>query len=157
MRHRYMFVLTAAAGLALAGCGGPDGEAEVDRALEELNVTDESGLSDVMIQAADPDEAVDYFTRSLTNDPDRVDLKRGLAQSLIRAGRNTEAVAAWQQVVAHPEATDEDRVELADALIRNNEWDAAEAILNAIPPTHETLSLIREPISTFPTSIRKLL
>jgi Tfp pilus assembly protein PilF len=44
----------------------------------------------------------------------------------------------WQTVIAHPEATLEDRVELADAQIRAGQWDAAQATLNAIPPTHET-------------------
>ena len=45
--------------------------------------------------------------------------------------------------MASPEGTNDDRVELADALIRANEWDKAEAELNPIPPTHETFERYR--------------
>ena len=142
MRHPMILAFAATAVLGLAACGD-SGEADVDRALEDLNVIDESGLNDVMIQAADPAEAVDYFRRSIANDPGRVDLERGLAESLIRAGNTTEGVAAWRSVVAYPDATNDDRVELADALIRNNDWDGAQVVLNAIPPTHETFKRYR--------------
>jgi Tfp pilus assembly protein PilF len=142
MRHPVIPFLALAAILGLAACAD-NGEAEVDRALEELNVIDESGLNDLMIQAADPAEAVAYFQRTLATQPDRIDLQRGLAESLIRADQPTEAVAAWRAVVAHPEATDADRVELAGALIRVNSWDEAEAVLTAIPPTHETFERYR--------------
>ena len=65
--------------------------------------------------------------------PDRIDLQRGLAKSLVRAKRNTEAVSAWKKVVAHKKATDDDRVDLADALIRNNEWDEADKTAGSDP------------------------
>ena len=142
MRHIVLTTLAITASLSLTACGDK-GEAEVDRALEDLNVIDESGLSDIMIQAADPEEAVGYFTRTLASNPDRIDIQRGLAESYIRAERPTEAVAAWRQVTAHPEATDADRVELAGALIRVNAWDEARSVLNAIPPTHETFERYR--------------
>jgi len=142
MRHPVFPAVALLAMLGLAACGD-NGEAEVDRALEDLNVIDESGLNDIMIQAADPAEAVAYFERTLASQPDRIDLQRGMAESYIRADRPTEAVAAWRQVVAHPEATDADRVELAGALIRTNNWDEAETVLNAIPPTHETFERYR--------------
>lgn len=142
MRHIVLTTLAITASLSLTACGDK-GEAEVDRALEDLNVIDESGLSDIMIQAADPQEAVGYFTRTLASNPDRIDIQRGLAESYIRAERPTEAVAAWRQVTAHPEATDADSVQLAGALIRVNAWDEARSVLNAIPPTHETFERYR--------------
>jgi Flp pilus assembly protein TadD len=142
MRHPVIPAVVFLAMMGLSACGDK-GEAEVDRALEDLNVIDESGLNDIMIQAADPAEAVAYFERTLATQPDRIDLQRGMAESYIRADRPTEAVAAWRQVVAHPEATDADRVELAGALIRTNNWDEAESVLNAIPPTHETFERYR--------------
>ena len=37
-----------------------------------------------------------------------------------------------------PGATNEDRVDYADALIRAGDWKAAQSQLNAIPPTYET-------------------
>jgi Flp pilus assembly protein TadD len=142
MRHIVLTTLAITASLGLSACGDK-GEAEVDRALEDLNVIDESGLSDIMIQAADPEEAVAYFTRTLASNPDRIDIQRGLAESYIRADRPTEAAAAWRKVTAHPEATDADRVELAGALIRVNAWDEARSVLNTIPPTHETFERYR--------------
>jgi Flp pilus assembly protein TadD len=66
-----------------------------------------------------------------------------LGKSLVRARRNTEAVSIWTRVIEHKDATDEDRVELADALIRNNEWDRAKTALDGIPPTHETFKRYR--------------
>jgi Flp pilus assembly protein TadD len=142
MRHPTLAILCVASALALGACQKPADE-EVDRALRDINVIDETGLNDVMLSASDPNEAVAYFQRASTSDPDRIDLLRGLGQSLIRAGRPTEAAAAWARVTEHPDATDEDRVALADALIRTNEWTRAGEVLNAIPPTYETYGRYR--------------
>ena len=117
--------------------------ADVDRALDPLNVIDETNLSDVMLTAASPDEAVAYFQRTLSEQPDRIDLKRGLAKSLVRAGRATEALPLWTDVIDDPGATHDDRMDYADALIRNGDWDAAEAQLDLIPPTLETFERYR--------------
>ena len=46
-------------------------------------------------------------------------------------------------MVDHEDSTDDDRVQLADALIRSNDWDEAETVLDAIPPTHETYKRYR--------------
>jgi Flp pilus assembly protein TadD len=142
MRHPIRFLLPVAGLIALAACE-PNGDAEVTRALQDVNVVDESNLNDVMLTVADPNEAVAYFQRSLAENPTRIDLMRGLGLSMIRAGRPVEAIPAWQAVVAHPEATPGDSVELADALIRANRWDEAEAVLDAVPPTHETFKRYR--------------
>jgi Flp pilus assembly protein TadD len=142
MRHPVLPAVALLAMFGLSACGD-NGEAEVDRALEDLNVIDASGLNDIMIQAADPAEAVSYFERTLASQPDRIDLRRGLAESYARADRPTESLSAWRDVVAHPEATDADRVDLAGALIRTNNWDEARSVLTAIPPTHETFERYR--------------
>ncbi|QYK40534.1 MAG: tetratricopeptide repeat protein [Paracoccaceae bacterium] len=141
MRHPIVIALCLGTA-ALTACGRND-DAQVNRALKSVNVIDESNLSDIMLTVGDPDEAVSYFTRASTENPDRIDLKRGLAKSLVRARRATEAVAAWKQVVAMPGATLDDKVELADAQIRANDWPAAEATLNGIPPTHESYQRYR--------------
>jgi Flp pilus assembly protein TadD len=141
MRHPIFLTLCAAA-IGLSACEKSD-EAEVERALQDLNVVDESNLNDVMLTVGDPDEAVNYFAGANANDPGRIDLQRGLAKSLVRAGRNPEAIPAWQQVVAHEESDNNDQVELADAFIRNNRWDDAAATLNMIPPTFETFKRYR--------------
>ena len=96
-----------------------------------------------MLTAADPNEAVSYFSRTLQGNADRIDLQRGLAKSLVRAKRNIEAVAIWKKVNALDGATNDDMVDLADALIRNGDWDAAEVALDDVPPTHETFKRYR--------------
>ena len=136
MRHPVITALAAA--LVLGACSTvPDTDA-VDRGVDGVNVVDETGLNDVMLTVGDPNEAVSYFQRALTDAPDRIDHARGLALSLVRAGRIPEARTAWEDVTARPDATDEDRVRLAGTLIRAGDWAEAEAVLDAIPPTHET-------------------
>lgn len=142
MRHPILFSLCAAATVALSACEQGNSE-NVDRKFQGVNVVDESNLNDVMLTVADPNEAVSYFQRTVAEQPDRIDLQRGLAKSLIRAKRHTEASGAWKRVTEHEEANDEDRVDYADALIRNNEWDRAEEVLDTIPPTFETFKRYR--------------
>ncbi len=141
MRNIHVIMLAATGALALSACESNVGD--VRRADTTVNAIDETGLSDIMLTAADPTEAVSYFSRSLGEDPDRIDLQRGLAKSLIRAGQNDAAANAWKSVIAHPEATAEDHVDFADALIRIGEWDEAEAQLDSVPPTHETYKRYR--------------
>ncbi|MCZ7676416.1 MAG: tetratricopeptide repeat protein [Roseovarius sp.] len=142
MRHPILFGLCAAGAIALAACDTTS-TADVDRAFQGVNAVDGNNLNDVMLTVADPEEAVSYFQRSLGQQPDRIDLQRGLAKSLVRAKRQTEAVSAWKAVVDHAEATDDDRVDFADALIRNNEWDRADKMLDTIPPTFESFKRYR--------------
>lgn len=142
MRHPVLVALCLSGAVGLAGCQGTS-DAQVERAVKDVNVIDESNLNDVMLTIADPAEAVSYFQKSLQSEPDRVDLKRGLGKSLVRAQKPTEAAQIWAQVVASPESTAEDRVMLADALIRSNQWEEAKAELNQIPPTHETYDRYR--------------
>lgn len=134
--------LMLSAALALAACNGTS-DAEVQRALKDVNVVDESNLNDIMLTVADPNEAVAYFARTSASQPDRIDLQRGLGRSLVRAGKASDAVAVWSRIVASPEVTEEDRVNLADALIRTNDWTRAAAELNRIPPTYETFERYR--------------
>ena len=130
--------------VALGACGGTrDGEAEVQRALQDIDAIEEAGLADVMLTVGDPEEAVAFFAREAAEDPDAIEPQRGLARSLIRAGRASEGVAAWSRVAAHPEASWDDRVELAGAQIRTDDWAGARATLDSIPPTHETFERYR--------------
>lgn len=142
MRRAIFVALCLGGTVALSACQ-KNTDAEVQRALKDVNVIDESNLSEIMLTVGDPNEAVAYFQRTASQNPDRIDLKRGLAKSLIRAGRPVEAVPVWRAVLADPQATADDRVMLADALIRSNEWKEAEAELNKVPPTHETYERYR--------------
>ena len=142
MRHPILLSVCVAGAFTFSGCSETEGQ-DVDRAFQGVNVVDETNLNDVMLTVADPNEAVAYFQRAVGEQPKRIDFQRGLAKSLVRAKRNTEAVPAWKRVTDHPEATDDDRVDFADALIRNNEWDRADTVLDGIPPTFETFKRYR--------------
>ena len=126
----------------LAGCSGMQ-SADVGRGLDPLNVIDESNMNNIMLTAADPEEAVNYFREASREAPGRMDLRRGLATSLVRARRATEGEVIWRDIVNGPEVTEQDRVDYADALIRNSNWDEAEAQLDLIPPTFETYERYR--------------
>lgn len=142
MRHINFVTLCLVGAVTLSGCQ-QSGDAEVERAMEAVNAIDQSNLGYLMLSSADPEEAVTYFRRTLTENPDRIDASRGLAKSLVRAKRPTEAVSAWNKVVEHPESTPEDKVGLADALIRSGNWDRARSVLDSVPPTHETYERYR--------------
>lgn len=142
MRHTVIAALCLVGTAGLSACNRTS-DAEVQRAIQSVNVIDETNLNDIMLTVGDPKEAVAYFTKASSENPDRIDLKRGLAKSLIRAQRPAEAATVWQAVVASPEGTMDDRVALADAYIRTNDWKKAEAELNRIPPTHETFERYR--------------
>lgn len=142
MRHPGLVMLCLGSALALSACQN-NSDAQVKRAMKDINVIDESNLNEVMLTVADPGEAVAYFTKAVQDNPGRVDLMRGLGKSLTRAQKPTEAAQVWRQVVAHPEAVADDRVMLADALIRSNQWAEAKAELNQIPPTHESFDRYR--------------
>jgi len=142
MRHSRILLLVLAGVVGLAGCEDPK-DAEVKRAKEAVNAIDESDLNQLMLTSTDPDEAVRYFERSVAENPDRIDLKRGLAMSLVRNKQVRTSIPFWQQVVDSDEVTNEDRLGLADAHIRLGEWDKAEAALNTVPPTYETFRRYR--------------
>ena len=142
MRHPILLSACLAGAVLVAGCAEKDDET-VERAFQDVNVVDESNLNDVMLTVADPNEAVNYFNRTVKEKPDRIDLQRGLAYSLVRAKRFTEAATAWEKVTKMEGATAEDSVAYADTLIRTGEWAKAETTLDALPPTHETFNRYR--------------
>jgi Flp pilus assembly protein TadD len=143
MRQPVLLALCLGGTVMLSGCGEGPSDAEVKRAVKSVNVIDESNLNDIMLTVADPNEAVNYFRGAAEQEPDRIEFKRGLALSLVRANRPAEAAKVFEIVVASPEVTDDDRVAYADALVRANEWGKAEQVLNQIPPTHETFDRYR--------------
>ncbi len=143
MRHHTLIATCLAGAVALSACSEKNADATVERAFQDVNVVDESNLNDVMLTVADPNEAVAHFQRTLKTDPERIELQRGLAKSLIRAKRNTEAAAAFAKVTQHEDATKADEVDYADALIRSGDWASAEKVLDEVPPTFETFKRYR--------------
>ncbi|MDA8586460.1 hypothetical protein N9L47_09360 [Rhodobacteraceae bacterium] len=143
MRYAGILTLCFVGTFGLTACNQSSSSGDIEKALGDVNVIDETNLNEVMLTAADPREAVTYFSQASAANPDRIDLKRGLAISLVRANQSRAASKAWQDVLALPGSTNEDRIEYADALIRANDWQAAEAQLNQVPPTHETFKRYR--------------
>ena len=143
MRHSHIVAACLLGTAALSACNRGPSDAEVQRAIKDVNVIDESNLSDIMLTVGDPNEAVSYFSRTLQQNPGRPDLQRGLAKSLMRAGKSEEATKVWVGLVNSGQGTNEDRVGYAEALIRSNKWSEAEAELMKVPPTHETYDRYR--------------
>lgn len=140
LRPRMIPVVVVA--LVTAACDGVR-SSDVNRADGPLNVIDDSNLNDIMLTAAAPEEAVAYFSRSYGENPERIDFRRGLAASLVRAGRADEAVPHWRAIVESDAAIEQDRIDYAGALIRTGNWDEAEAQLDLVPPTFETYERYR--------------
>lgn len=137
MRLQTFAVLCIAGALALSGCEKFK-KSQVDKTIDGVNVIDATNLNDIMLTVADPNEAVTYFRNALQKEPDRLEFQRGLAKSLVRAGRATEAVPLFELVLKNKDSVKEDRIDMADALIRTSDWKGAEAQLNLVPPTYET-------------------
>ncbi len=142
MRHPIVISSVMAALIGLSACQ-KSGEAQVERALQDMDAVQQNNLDDVMLTVADPNAAVSYFQNGIAKEPERIDLHRGFAKSLVRAGRASDAILAWENVLTLPTANNDDKVELADAMIRANRWDDAATTLNTIPPTHETFKRYR--------------
>ena len=131
------------AGLALLGGCGESMRAQTARAIDSVAAIDQENMAEMMLAVADPRESNQYFSQQSQAHPDQVIFSRGLAKSLMRAGQAEQAIPVWQRVLEHPDATTDDRVDLAEAYIRNNDWAQAEATLNTVPPTYETFNRYR--------------
>ncbi len=142
MRHAVFPALLLGGLLVLSACG-QSGRTDVTRAVSDAAAAEADSIREIMLTVAEPSEAIAYFQNSLNDDPQAIVNQRGLARSLVRAGRASEAVVAWRKVVEHPASGNEDRVELADALVRTSDWTGAKAVLDGIPPTHETFERYR--------------
>lgn len=143
MRQTKMLALGLVGMVALTGCEQGLSRAEADRAVAEAAAIDQSNLNEIMLSVADPMEGVAYFKNAAAVSPNNVDIKRSLAKSLIRAKLYVEGIAVLNEILALPEATNDDRLLLADALIRSNDWTKAEQVLGQIPPTVETFERYR--------------
>ena len=143
MRQQFLIPTLVTCGLILSACAKETEEEKVERTFQDVNVIDETNLNEVLLTAADPNEAVTYFQGAAAQNPDRIDLQRGLAISLARAKRTTEAAAAWKKVTGMKGAASVDRVEYADALVRSGKWTEAKKVLDSVPPTYETFKRYR--------------
>ena len=131
------------AAIMLSACESPNSPAQVNRALQSVNDVDSNNIADVMLSLGKPEEAVAYFSQAVAANPSSLTAQRGLGKSLMKAGRAGEAAQVWTKIIAMPEATNEDRVNLAEAYIRGNNWGRAVQVLAQIPPTYETFDRYR--------------
>ncbi|NBB98875.1 MAG: tetratricopeptide repeat protein [Alphaproteobacteria bacterium] len=142
MRQLILIALLSGSVVSLSGCGDSK-QAKVTRAIDAINAVDQKNVAELMLASGDPEEAVAYFADQIERNPDDVANQRGLARSLVRSGRLAEAIPSWRKVAQHPDATQDDKVMLAEAHIRANDWEQAEAVLKTVPPTHETFDRYR--------------
>jgi len=142
MRHPGIVALLVGSVFFVASCGEGD-QASVSRAIDSVAAVDNQNMAELMLVAGNPEEAVAYFGAQVERDPENLANLRGLARSLVRAGRLADAIPAWRRVIADPDATNDDRVLMADTYIRANNWAEAEVVLNTIPPTHESFDRYR--------------
>lgn len=127
--------------LVVSGCTDMQSKEVAEKKV--VGVIDETDLNDIMLTVADPNEAVAYFGNATVKDPSRLDFKRGLGLSLIRAKRIQEAVSVFQDVIKHKDSTSQDRLDYAETLIRDSKWKEAKIQLDSVPPTLETFQRYR--------------
>ncbi len=132
MRHASLAVLIAA---ALAGCAGSPNSRPDPLAR---NVIDEAGLNSLLLRAGDPEQAVTYFRNASAEEPERADLRRGLALSLKRAQRYPEAARVYGELASLGQATPADRLDQAFIAIKLERWAEAEAIEAELPSGLDT-------------------
>jgi len=142
MRLKTFATLCVVGAISLSGCA-KFRKSEVNKTIDGVNVIDATNLNDIMLTVADPNEAVSYFQGALKKDPKRLDFQRGLAKSLVRSGRATEAVPVFRQIIKNKDVDNTDHIDFAGALIRTGNWKGAEVQLDAVPPTYETYKRYR--------------
>ena len=139
MRYSLVYALLAGA-VVLSGCGS---DGMVSRAVSGAAKSSEGSIREAMLSSAEPAQAVAYFSAQVDADPGDVDAQRGLAASLVKAGRASEGVSAWRAVLDMDGAGNPDLVSLADAQVRASDWTGAKATLDSVPPAHETFKRYR--------------
>ncbi|QIE57219.1 tetratricopeptide repeat protein [Pikeienuella piscinae] len=120
--------------LLLSGCAGALDEPPALSAPQDegVNVIDESSLNDLMLTLSDPEDAIAYFQRALTEEPGRAEFRRGYALALARARRHEEAVRAFEELDQEGLATDRTLIEEAHSLARLKRWEDAEAVMDRV-------------------------
>ena len=97
------------------------------------NVIDDANLSDLLLTAGSPEEAITFFEKALQEEPKRADYRRGLAISLARAKRYPESARVYQELITLKQADPNDKLEYAVVGARLQKWDEVRSILAGIP------------------------
>ena len=120
----------------LAGCEAMSpGKPELEGELDVIEATEQT---EIMLTLAQPEEAVSYFRRKLSTEPNDETYIRGLAVSLNRANKPQEAALAYDRLIDAGHAQTSDRLAYSETLIKTGDIEGAEKQLASIPPTVET-------------------
>ncbi len=130
-----IWVIATLAAAALGGCA-PSIANRPDPLAQ--NVIDEAGLSSLLLQAGDAEQAVRYFSTASAEEPERADLRRGLAISLVRAERFPEAARVYGELESLGQATPVDRLEHAFIAVKLQRWAEVEALEAELPAGLDT-------------------
>ena len=121
MRQLILIPATLAGVLALSACSQKEKDDEaVERAFQDVNVVDESDLNDVMLTVADPNEAVDYFTRATKAAPGRIELQRGVfdVRIVLRQRLQCGVMCRYYQAGVTPSQFQDDCLTESSTLLR---------------------------------------
>lgn len=102
------------------------------------SVIDEAGLANLLLTAGDPEQAVAFFSQASAEEPERADLRRGLAISFARAGRYPESFRVYQELDSLGQASAADLLEFAFVAIRLERWEDAAALERRLPGALDT-------------------
>ena len=97
------------------------------------SIIGEANLSDLLLTAGSPEEAIRFFEKALKEEPDKAEYRRGLAISLARAKRYPESARVYQELIALDQAVPNDRLEYAVVIARMQKWDEVRAIVDDLP------------------------
>lgn len=97
------------------------------------DIIEEANLTDLLLSAGDPSDAVLYFEEAVEREPDNASYRRGLAKAYAKAKRFPEAARVYQELVALGQAEPGDRLEYAYVAVRLNNWDNAASLAAGLP------------------------
>ncbi len=120
--------------MGLAAC---ESVSEKEDPLAE-SIIDEANLNDLMLTAADPSDAAQYFEQALAREPERAEFRRGLAVSLSRARRYNEAARVFQELITLDQDQPTDRLEYAFVAMRLDRWDDVKTLSQSFPDGLQT-------------------
>ena len=130
MRIRYWPVVVILA-TGLANCAPTSVSDKPDPFAEDI--IKEANLSDLLLTAGNPDDAVLYFERAVQRDPEDAEARRGLAKAYVKAKRYPEAARVYEELIALNQAEPEDRLEYAFVAVRLEQWDQAQSAAAGLP------------------------
>ena len=125
------YAVSAILMLGLANCA----ETNVKNKPDPLagDIIDEANLTDLLLTAGDPEDAVAYFEAAVEREPNRADFRRGLAKSYANAKRYPESARVYQELVSLGQAEPRDQLDYAYVAIRVDDWATAQSLAAGLP------------------------